>query len=783
MSRVKERISFLLTGCLLLSSLLMTPISIKAETISNNSSNADILNIDFEDMEAGEAPTGWSITESQSASMKVQEVEGNKVLALSSSDESQHVYATYALGDTYEKATLSYSFSMVKDSGFGYLLTPSNGGSIQSVTLGTNTAGNGSIAYTIDGSTWTKVQTKEDAVSEYGDFGKLETNHWYTVKIVYDKSNAATPVQVYLDGKLTNVQGRYSNIDISTISMQLTKWTYGNTFYIDNIRMTEEDHDLGFVSDGDILNFNFEGMESGAAPTGWSITESESASMKVQEVEGNKVLALSSSDESQHVYATYALGDTYEKATLSYSFSMVKDSGFGYLLTPSNGGSIQSVTLGTNTAGNGSIAYTIDGSTWTKVQTKEDAVSEYGDFGKLETNHWYTVKIVYDKSNAATPVQVYLDGKLTNVQGRYSNIDISTISMQLTKWTYGNTFYIDNIRMTVEDHDPEPVTEGDILNINFEDVESGAAPTGWSITESKSASMKVQEIKGNKVLALTGNDQNQHVYVTYPLERAYEKVTLSYSFYMANPVGTAYLLTTSNGGDIQNMTLGTNVGGMTIGYTTDGNAWTKIQTKADDSSEFEDFGGIETNHWYTVKIVYDKNNTTTPVQVYLDGKLTNVPVRYGAIDVRTISMQLTKWAYNNTWYIDNVRMTLGDHDPVLPVEVEPVAPESITFTTSAYQIPVGGHTYLEKEITPANAISAELVYESSDNDVVTVDEWGEIVAVAAGTATITVKAVEAPEVTATASVTVTPKTVMNSIYVSPNGSDTGTGTESNLESC
>ena len=87
---------------------------------------------------------------------------------------------------------------------------------------------------------------------------------------------------------------------------------------------------------------------------------------------------------------------------------------------------------------------------------------------------------------------------------------------------------------------------------------------------------------------------------------------------------------------------------------------------------------------------------------------------------------------------------------------------------------VGGHTYLNTSITPNDAGFDELEFVSSNPDVATVDEWGEVVAIGAGTATITITSSKYQTVSKQITVTVADAVIQKTIYVSPEGGGNGT---------
>ena len=102
----------------------------------------------------------------------------------------------------------------------------------------------------------------------------------------------------------------------------------------------------------------------------------------------------------------------------------------------------------------------------------------------------------------------------------------------------------------------------------------------------------------------------------------------------------------------------------------------------------------------------------------------------------------------------------------MKVIVNEVKPTSITVDQTSLAMPVGAHTYINATVQPENAIINTVTMTSSDTDIVTVDEWGEVVCLKAGTAKLIFTAgdirVEVP-------VTVSEADVMKTIQVSTTG--------------
>ncbi len=110
------------------------------------------------------------------------------------------------------------------------------------------------------------------------------------------------------------------------------------------------------------------------------------------------------------------------------------------------------------------------------------------------------------------------------------------------------------------------------------------------------------------------------------------------------------------------------------------------------------------------------------------------------------------------------------------IEVYVQHPEGVAPDTGAFTLPVGSERMLTATVLPANASDKTVSWSSSNEAVATVDEEGNVSAVATGTAQI-VATTNDGGLTATSVVTVVVRTVQASFYVSPSGSDSNPGTE------
>lgn len=111
------------------------------------------------------------------------------------------------------------------------------------------------------------------------------------------------------------------------------------------------------------------------------------------------------------------------------------------------------------------------------------------------------------------------------------------------------------------------------------------------------------------------------------------------------------------------------------------------------------------------------------------------------------------------------------------VTVQEIPLEKLAASVSRLELAVGDHAFVYGEATPANASFPEVTYTSSDPAVVAVDEYGDVQAISAGKASVTLTARDGK--TAAVDVTVVQPNVQLTIYAAPDGKDTAAGTAQN----
>lgn len=126
-------------------------------------------------------------------------------------------------------------------------------------------------------------------------------------------------------------------------------------------------------------------------------------------------------------------------------------------------------------------------------------------------------------------------------------------------------------------------------------------------------------------------------------------------------------------------------------------------------------------------------------------------------------------AYKVTTAPVTITATCGEFSATCAVTVNPKAVTGITLNKTAVTLASNETYQLDETVTPVDASNRNVTWSSSDNDVATVDQYGEITAVANGTATITATTVDGSK-TATCAVTV--KDYLGNFVVTANSEST-----------
>lgn len=511
-------------------------------------------------------------------------------------------------------------------------------------------------------------------------------------------------------------------------------------------------HAASGTQEGKILSLDFENQAVGTKATdaGWKITTqtaSEAYTAEIQELDENgkknKVLALemdtTAAQAADHVILSYPLGSEYDKVSMSYKIRF-SDGKKGIAFFPSLGrDTSQLVCLSMNTAA--PLSYQPETGGWAKLQVTEDGES-FTDFGAYAANRWYSIQTDYVHTEAGWNAKVYVDGRLTNATVKK---DVSWMKAAkdvvafLTSYKGASgTLYLDDVEVSLPGSE-EPA-EKDILNLDFEATAAGTAATdvGWTMnpTATETVNAKIVDLQGNHVLALRVDEKpSSHEFLTYALENVpaagYDKLTYSYN--IAFSANANYLFMPSLGTkDSQLVCL--NSDGT---YTPDNKSWPKLKY-ADSGAEA---GRYQNMTWYTVKTVYEKTADGVTASTYLNGQLTDAGMRNKLSKIDHVILMAMTYAskYGYTVYVDNIRITEGDHIPASPA---PLVADTLSFAEPSYTVAAGKWVEAPAALTVKSGYTYnDITYTSSAPAVVAVSGDGTITGVSEGTAQITARAV------------------------------------------
>ena len=514
-----------------------------------------------------------------------------------------------------------------------------------------------------------------------------------------------------------------------------------------------------------LFSTDFEDYVTGVSPyikdTKWFVTSGGTAVDKtvsvdqvmVEDVNGNKVLAVTSEKDVADIVAGYAFASSHhDDVTLSYNvaFATKGDLWLPTLAHYANTDFVARVGLN----GTDNWFMTSPGVDKADGSGKDYYVrnSSGGGFS-ADALKWYTIKLCYTRDEAGThAVETYIDGTLTNVQVATSAaVGVKTISMQALK-NDGCKMYIDNIKVTEGDHTPAevPTTLYSVNTVfysdNFDDVAltegvGSVNSENWQGYTNYSVGLDPDpDAEGNQVMVFA--DASTKSGLTSIDFGAYKQAVLEYRVYPTDD--TVYLprLAAKNGGDYIFM----------LHYANGKLAWRQSVNSSDqvllEASEFAP------GCWHTIKQAVDTKAST--FYIWVDGKFVGSgPLNHTNSITRIVAASYSSSGDLPTYYDD---FAVKAFVPAL----------DFTVSNSAINLAVDESATLKWAFKPVVNSLNEIVFSNSDDSVATFDEaTGKITALKAGTTTITLDPVQEGLETKTVTVTVTgPVTVFTEDFQS-----------------
>ncbi|OAS21225.1 family 16 glycoside hydrolase [Paenibacillus oryzisoli] len=321
--------------------------------------------------------------------------------------------------------------------------------------------------------------------------------------------------------------------------------------------------------------------------------------------------------------------------------------------------------------------------TWTTVGTP---VTQ-----QFEWNQWYTVKVIVNGSS----IICYLDGT-------------EKINMTDTTFSTGKIgFKAYNIASVYDDVSVKDLAGANLFSDNFDDGDS----VGWTqvlgtwsiITDGINKLLAANSNSGEYVIS-TGNTSWANYAVQSRIKMTSEGSGSS---------GAGLVFRYQNGNNMYYFQLNRASNQLKILKKQSG-TWTTLGTVSQTLS-------LDT--WYLAKILINGSS----IKGYLNGEekisLTDTALGNGAIGFRS---------YNTSALFDDMLVTM--YVPVTGVTVSAMNPTLDTVTNNVY--------HLQASVFPLEANNKKVVWSTSNPTVATVDQSGNVTALSAGSATITVTTVE-----------------------------------------
>ena len=475
--------------------------------------------------------------------------------------------------------------------------------------------------------------------------------------------------------------------------------------------------------------------------TGNTDVSAATTKANVVEINGNKALYLRDTDNTGLKVGYLIDANGLTDATLSYNVAVEKKSGAFF---PS---------LGNASDGEPITRFGFVGGNYMYYNVSSKSGNKAVSAGNKNFNEplltWYTVKVAY----SASGVKVYINGVESNVPA-YTTLPstIDSVAMMLNNW---GKIYVDNIKLTVDDHTPSSEKLPEILEAvespatyfteSFDSVElnSGVGslpvymeniPNGtpaernWTPASAAAGMYTVVEAPvdangvdhGNALLFNQGAEKptsGGHSLYLRPeaVDGKYSKIVFEYDIYTNSTDTLRPFSLTGNSGQFLVQTV---LSGGRFHYQDD--SWHLLAT-------------LDANTWYNVKFVVDtvakcwyfylNDEFVARVDSFYSSN-TNYNTFYG--------IQCTSYggSYATGTYFDNFKL----------YQVSPAT--KMTVDKSVVDLEVNGTAQIQATVTPTGADVTEVTYKSNNEAVAKVDANGKITAVGAGSATITVSPVQ-----------------------------------------
>ena len=356
-------------------------------------------------------------------------------------------------------------------------------------------------------------------------------------------------------------------------------------------------------------------------------------------------------------------------------------------------------------------------------------------FAQLSLNAWHTIKLVADAE--AKTWEMWVDGESVATGTTFVSDKATTVNGLHIKTLKGAAtgVYYDDIRLLPYVEVEEESEEGIYYRENFDSVTltdgTAALPTGWEGTGlDKHIVCADPKDANNQVMQMNSTEASSRMYVQIKpdafTDPAVTQAVLEYKIYTTGE-STVYPLTLLINRTDNNIRV--------FDLALKGNGDLYLNGKSSNV-----YKKLSTNTWHDIKLVADQVKKVC--YLWIDGEyITSITTYKG--DILGLHIGTVGDSTASGVYYDDICVRAY------------VAAESMTLSHTALELQAGQSQKLEATFAPQDASLNAATFASDNEAVATVDSQGNVTAIAAGTANITVTPVQSGLAAQTVAVTVT----------------------------
>ena len=449
----------------------------------------------------------------------------------------------------------------------------------------------------IDGILKTTIDTYSDSVkyrkSIYSAYQLSPDNHTFKLMVTGTKNS--------------NSSDTYINIDAVETS--------GGTGIID---FTHNPMSTDTLMPYTLYTTDFENMVVGQPPAGWDINTPGNTSCLIETVEGsdNKCMKMSDSNTSGAVIAKKTFSAEENYLTMEFKYRTEQTGKWFRIFAMSGPNSVIEL-----------YDSNVNGFCYRNASSSDIKIMD------ISPNVWYSIRLEVDI--LSKQFDVYIDGNLKHEKCAFrrqtSHIDGIDFG---SGDSFTGTAYFDDVNIAVND----------LVSDNFNTINAGLQPSGWSITTHNETTCTVEDLPSiyDRSMRLLDENSVQNVTAAKPFARQQGRIVIKYKF-LNETTGKWF-----------HATLSDNAAAAIIIYDSDKDGFCYRDT----FGEYIKIMDISPNTWYDVMIVAD--SSVDRFDIYINGMLKKTGCSFHSIvsAINTINFSSGE-SYKGITYINDVSVKKG----------------------------------------------------------------------------------------------------------------------------